>query len=1204
MRKFLSKLLLFSSIILTVIGCQKDELASQILDGTSTILRATVDVAADTKMSFTDNSNIINIAWEVDDEFTLYDAEGALLGNLKCISVDNSGVGEFAITQSLSTGANYTAIYPASTAETLDAAKTEKIDYLLEQDGSKIDNLSDACYMLSEFSYSQNGSISFTHQLSVMTFTFTPTAAITKLDFKDGENDTYVVKNLSCEANEEYTTYIMINPTKSEDINEDKATERTLSFTLYNGEDICSSYATQSTVAFIAGYNYTSPFSTLDGIDLSSNVGTAENPIKISTAQELYAIMSLINNYPEDYSDLYYEVSADIDLSKTDLKSVTKTSETTISTNFTPIGSEAYPFKGVFNGNGHTISGLSITCDDAFAGFFGYTDGAIIKNLTINGTISSSATDSSVGGIVAIAQNETLIINCSSNVTVSGGNAGGIVGTITDSSVVNSFNEGVVDGSSNSGGIVGATGESATNTSTEIINCVNKAEVTGSNSGAISGGGTTENDITVTDCYYDEEKYTKDSSSNVGEVTGKTTEYIESDTFINELNNNVIDYNDSVGSGGETAAGWVDSDENFGSASNNDAPIEKVLDIELSDGIYIIKTANGLKAFADLINGSENSANALYSGDGFATFGKANQSINGKLTNNIDLSTICGASINDVEVNWTPILDYTGTFDGDYHEVSGLYINTGSSKSALFGSIYGATVKNIGVDGSVYGGSHTAGLVGYCTSNSTVQNCYNKASVTVYITNIGSVGGVIGQIDGSNLIINSYNAGYIDSTVDYSGSLVGRAFESGGKIINCYNLANVYSGGLVGLSSPTVAIPTVITNCYNVGKNNSGNYCAISTSTNSYYASDTSGQTSGGATSMTLEEMTSENFVNILNNGVYEYNSSSPTIEACVWKAGDDGYPTFDYENTDATYTYFTAGGQGTESEPYQISTADGINDLSEFVASGESTSGLYFELTSDIDLGGIDSYGNGIDENEFTAIGDSDIRFKGTFDGGGYEISGLYINKSDVNNQGLFGVIDGATIKNLGVSGIITGNKFTGAIAGEIYNSKVIGCYNKATITGSGDVGGLVGCMYSGSRITGCYNVGDVDNLADDTVSGGIAGAAVYTCYITACYSTGKISATSGAGGILGKDYQSTTTVSSCYWIAATDGDATYGIANNSSNSNATKLDDIIYFFSSEGDPCPAETMNIAAESETGVNATFVAGAVIDTDTPKLWYE
>ena len=74
----------------------------------------------------------------------------------------------------------------------------------------------------------------------------------------------------------------------------------------------------------------------------------------------------------------------------------------TISSNWSPIGLEANSFKGIFDGNGHTITFEEKTkINGAYQGLFGYTDGATIKNLQISGDYSISSTDSTESEIFA-----------------------------------------------------------------------------------------------------------------------------------------------------------------------------------------------------------------------------------------------------------------------------------------------------------------------------------------------------------------------------------------------------------------------------------------------------------------------------------------------------------------------------------------------------------------------------------------------------------------------------------------------------------------------------------------------------------------------------------------------------------------------------------------------------------------------------------
>ena len=91
-----------------------------------------------------------------------------------------------------------------------------------------------------------------------------------------------------------------------------------------------------------------------------------------------------------------------------------------------PIGSEANPFTGEFDGNGKKISGISLT-GDTNIGFFGVTKGAVIKNLTLEGSVT--ATGANAGGFIGKVLFPLTMDACINRVNVKGGSfAGGFIG--------------------------------------------------------------------------------------------------------------------------------------------------------------------------------------------------------------------------------------------------------------------------------------------------------------------------------------------------------------------------------------------------------------------------------------------------------------------------------------------------------------------------------------------------------------------------------------------------------------------------------------------------------------------------------------------------------------------------------------------------------------------------------------------------------
>ena len=156
-------------------------------------------------------------------------------------------------------------------------------------------------------------------------------------------------------------------------------------------------------------------------------------------------------------------------------------------------------------------------------------------------------------------------------------------------------------------------------------------------------------------------------------------------------------------------------------------------------------------------------------------------------------------------------------------------------------------------------------------------------------------------------------------------------------------------------------------------------------------------------------------------------------------------------------------------------------------------------------------------DENgEFTG------HYKGIFDGNGYSISGLYVNRdeatADVNSRfkssiGLFGYHDGVT-KNLGIlDSYMRGNYCIGGICGYNDGGTIQNCYSAATVCGDSYIGGICGRSRSNSIIENCYNAGYIYGATRSI--GGICGDNYST--IESCYNIGIVNGEFNVGGIVG---------------------------------------------------------------------------------------
>lgn len=201
--------------------------------------------------------------------------------------------------------------------------------------------------------------------------------------------------------------------------------------------------------------------------------GNAEDPYRIARPEELVWFAGQVNG---GESGSCAVLTADISLG---------------GMTWTPIGSEAAPYTGSFDGSGFTVSDFSVS-GGGMQGFFGYCENAQLSNITIEN--ASVEGDGSVGGIVGYAKGGS-ITSCVNGATLSSTNVGcgGIVGVCEGVTITGCVNNGsIVKGSYQNGGIAGRAIDSL------IDQCVNN----GSISNADHSGGIAAYNVrgTVSNC--------------------------------------------------------------------------------------------------------------------------------------------------------------------------------------------------------------------------------------------------------------------------------------------------------------------------------------------------------------------------------------------------------------------------------------------------------------------------------------------------------------------------------------------------------------------------------------------------------------------------------------------------------------------------------------------------------------------------------
>ena len=514
---------------------------------------------------------------------------------------------------------------------------------------------------------------------------------------------------------------------------------------------------------------------------------------------------------------------------------------------------------------------------------------------------------------------------------------------------------------------------------------------------------------------------------------------------------------------------------------------------------------------------------------------------------------------------WTPIgwykdysssAKYTGTFDGDGHTISGLYVSmTGSGYTSNYVGLFGyagtdSKISNLTITDSKIeaSGSYRGNNVGAIAGNAyDIENCHVTDSVTV--TGSNYVGGVAGSVD--NSITASSNAGTVTATANRAGGVTGRVQSNKTTAMTeCYNSGSVKGASLVGGLVGDLYNGGTISDCYNTGNVTAttgvaggltGNFRSgviknayTSIMPSAANAGSVAGKLEWASGQKTLDQvfvLQSElNTVGNLNSCTIQTGdaqkktteelkalastlgdkftedseNSNQGYPILKWQAGSDepdpDQPAVDPDGWDG----HTATPPAQENGIYQIST---VAELKWFANAAKTTADIKGALTADVNL----------NHQAWIPIGGTtaDSAFAGILDGAGYTVKNLYCKTN--GEAGLFAWNKG-TIKNLKVTGKVVSGDYAAAIASQNQGT-IENCIADAAVTGGNYTAGITG--ENNGIITSCTNQGAVSGAQ---YVGGIAGENTAsknsTAKISGCINTGMIRATGYmAGGIAGNN-------------------------------------------------------------------------------------
>ena len=527
-----------------------------------------------------------------------------------------------------------------------------------------------------------------------------------------------------------------------------------------------------------------------------------DRDVILQTPQDSNAKAVLANDITIPATIPYGRVWVAIAASKTFSSSATTVADTT-----------DISYGGTFDGQGHTISNLSLGVNSTYKtnGIFGAVTGTI-RNLGVVGVSfnNNGSYDGRFGALCGLLLTNGTIENCfvrNSTVKSESKIAGAIAGANYGGNIVNCFEYGnTITGHSRIGHLVGDNQNDA-KTGTligTVTNCYSDTKLVGTQVGNATGDVKSTSQFASGEVTYllngANPSDTNVWRQNLDDGTVDTLPVLDSShkvVYAKYLCNGKISgkYSNSV-----TDPEHPYSEDGFCTVCGQYQPAEKNADV------YEISNAGQLFWFAALVNGDET----------HAEFDSQNAAASAKLMNDITIPD---------GYKWTSIgsqsAPYTGTFDGANYTIDGLKIEGGRAQHQGFVSYLGAgAIQNLtlGENGSVTGGKYTGAICGWNDAG-TITGCTNNGAVN----GSGDLGGICGHNLGT--VESCTNNGKVtNSGAETVGGICGYSHTS---ITGCTNDGDIdgggqrHVGGIVGYIDDSVNGVT-IQDCTNSGAVNGG----------------------------------------------------------------------------------------------------------------------------------------------------------------------------------------------------------------------------------------------------------------------------------------------------------------------------------------------------------------------------------------------
>ncbi len=941
----------------------------------------------------------------------------------------------------------------------------------------------------------------------------------------------------------------------------------------------------QIAIPIICGVNY-------------SGTGTEEDPITISETDEAVFryIVPILPNY-------YFKQTGNLDFTDSEGSMFAE-----ITGNLTTTEQSVGVFGGNYDGGGFEIKGLKITGaeGDTQTSIFGtvmqVTDpetgelsSGVIKNVTFTEcTLVATSGNANVGLVAAEVKGNATIENVhvkDSTVTAQGGNVGGFAGAITGTATLEnvsfvSTNKDVpATVTSTSGSVGGIAGEMSDETATitgpkvENVNIIAGDATTGSSNKDIAGGIVAEAIGTI-------------GGVNAVDEDGNVVE----NEYQDAVSNVKVQAFTSGGAVGATYRSEIESSNTFSLNLNN---------IRIADTDVVAKSADTTRtgmAAAGLLGKMEISTNATFDNSyvkndctvvsDYTAGGAVGITPASKFGTLNIIDTECYANITATQATKGGSA-YAGGMVG--------YINSSAdgeidlNNITMNGSVAGGNIKAIG--SKAYAGGAIGAINEFVTT---------EVSEEFFVNGVLSAEVEVGEGDNSGMpgitIIQKYakfvagynNGNFPTGQTEFMSIFHDNYYSSYPQDISFFTAEGgeetLYTNIIKGDSS-NIDVNTGSNLMLSKDEVDWSRAAILGNSDTQLYAKLNTDVIYGSADGITVTKK-----ISLADLSAVSIASEKGDVTLQEGSLNETDVDTFSFiaqphqEGAGTLIVPYTCGlkttapiicvemdGEGTAEKPFLVRRVVHLY----VVGSLGTQPGTYFRQVNDIDLSGSynengtnpDEYINNNSGKGFAPIGTATSKFQGNYDGQGYKITGMRMDRDKEDYVGLFGYTNNAVIKNIHLelmsadgtkneaNGIV-GNNFVGGIIGYAENTTVENCsVALGSVTGKDSVGGIIGTA-SDPKVKNCFTQSDVNafgtGAATKPYAAGIIAeiaSAGNGSYVQGCFASGSIYATpygattdySNAAGIIGYLNKATDFVlSDCLFTGSTAGG--YGILANAS--------------------------------------------------------